>query len=133
MPKEWQPRDEKKFARQVELGKPYWVIADIDTSRARFEDDQMCRVYVFTERSRLTGTPRTEGGMTATELCRNWGPVYDTRPADMRAFGEPLSRVGAPLGRNHSAPLDEAEIRALEKLAAQGEDPRTRRIGGWRV
>jgi hypothetical protein len=128
MPKTWQPHQEKKFVRELKIGQSYYVIRDLETRGARFEDAQRYEEHIFTERSRLTGTPRTDGGMTATELCRNWGPVYDTPPRNMRRSGEPGPQVGAPLGHNYEAYLDEAELRGLGKRLRDAPDPRTRRI-----
>ncbi|MFF9118295.1 hypothetical protein ACF09Y_22295 [Streptomyces massasporeus] len=128
MSKCWQPNQERKFARELRLNTPYYVIRDLETRGARFEDAQRYEEHVFVECSRLTGTPRTEGGMTATELCRNWGPVYDTPPRNMRRSGEPGPQVGAPLGRDYHARLDEAELRGLGKRLRDASDPRTRRI-----
>ncbi|MFF8589982.1 hypothetical protein ACF061_00840 [Streptomyces sp. NPDC015220] len=134
MAQTWQPHQDKKFARELKLGKPYYVIRDLETRRASFEDAQRYEEHIFTECSRLTGTPRTDGGMTATELCRNWGPVYDTKPR-MRRSGEPGPQVTGPLGSNdYEGILDEAEIRGLEKHVRNGSDPRTRRpLGSWRL
>jgi len=128
MAKTWKPGDSKRFAREVKIGQPYYVIRDLETRGARWEDAQRYEEHVFTGRSRLTGTPYTDGGMTATELCRNWGPVYDTRPRGMRRSGEPGPQVGAPLGRDYKGYLDEAELRGLEKRVRDASDPRTRRI-----
>ncbi|MFE7233936.1 hypothetical protein ACFVAF_25365 [Streptomyces sp. NPDC057596] len=134
MPNCWQPGDWKKFARQVRPGQSYYVIRELANHRAPFEDRQRYEEHVFTERAMLTGTPRTAGGMTATELCRNWGPVYDTQPRNMRASGEPGPQVAGPLGRNYEGVLDEAEMRGLEKRVRDGSNPKTRRpLGGWRV
>jgi hypothetical protein len=135
MPKTWQPHQDKRFARDVVLGRTYYVALDTATNLAPYEDAQLYREHVFTERSGLTGTPRTDGGMTATELCRNWGPVYDTKPRNMRPLAGPSPQVGAPLGSNdYEGVLDEAELRGLEKQVQQGSNPRTRRpLGGWRA
>lgn len=135
MSKTWQPHQYKRFARDVVLGRTYYVALDIATNLAPYEDAQLYREHVFTERSGLTGTPRTDGGTTATELCRNWGPVYDAAPAGMRRLGGPAPQVGAPLGSNdYEGRLDEAELRGLEKQVRQSSDPRKRRpLGTWRV
>jgi hypothetical protein len=128
MAKTWQPHQDKRFAREVKIGQPYYVIRNLETRRASFEDAQRYEEHVFTGRSRLTGTPYTDGGMTATELCRNWGPVYDTKPRGMRRSGAPGAQVGAPLGNDYRAPLDEAELRGLEKRVREANDRRNRRI-----
>lgn len=135
MPKTWQPHQDKKFARELKLGQPYYVINEIATNLAPFEDARMYSEYTFTECSRLTGTPRTDGGMTATELCRNWGPVYDTKPTRLRRLGSPGPQVAGPLGSNdYQGYLDDAELRGLEKQVRDGSHPRKRRpLGSWRV
>ncbi|NEA52399.1 hypothetical protein [Streptomyces sp. SID10815] len=134
VPKQWTPNQDKKFARDVRLGQTYFVVVQLETRRAPFEDPEMYREYVFTERFRLTGTPRTDGGMTATELCRNWGPVFDTRPTHLRRCGDPSPQVSGPLGSNdYEGILDEAELRGLEKHVRNGSHPHSRRpANSWR-
>ncbi|MFI8191385.1 hypothetical protein ACIF8T_21620 [Streptomyces sp. NPDC085946] len=128
MAKTWQPRDEKRFARELRFNTPYYVIRDLATNLAPFEDAQRYEVHVFTERAPITGTPMTANGVTARDLCRNRGPVYDTMPENMRRSGAPGAQVGAPLGSNdYQGYLDKAEIRALEKLALEANDRRNRR------
>lgn len=135
MSKTWQPHQDKRFARELEFNKPYYVVREQATNLAPYEDGQLYDVYVFTERAPLTGTPMTAGGTTAKQLCRNMGPVYDTKPANMRGLRGPAPQVSAPLGsNNYEGVLDEAELRGLEKQVAQGSDPRKRRpLGSWRV
>lgn len=138
MPKQWNCNQEKKFAREVEFGKTYYVIRERETRLsdgydAPWIDPQAYEEHVFTERSFL-GTPRTDGGMTATELCRNWGPVYDTKPSGMRRTDDPGPRLAGPLGStDYEAILDESELRGLEKRVRDGSHPHKRRpAGNWR-
>ncbi|MER6350627.1 hypothetical protein ABT186_01925 [Streptomyces sp. NPDC001634] len=131
----WQPGDWKKFEKQAEFGKPYYVVRDQATNLAPYEDKQLYAVHVFTERAPITGHKSTAGGTTAGALCRNQGPVYDAPPRGMRNIADRAPQVAGPLGSNdYEGVLDEAELRGLEKQVAQGSNPRTRRrIGGWRV
>ena len=135
MPKTWKPSEDSKFARELKLNTPYYVIISLATNGAPFEDAVRYREFVFTSRAPFTNTPMTDGGETAKNLCRNWGPVFDTKPAYMRRTGAPGPQVGAPLGSNdYEGYLDADEIRGLEKQVAQGSDPRKRRpLGSWRV
>ncbi|MFF0166786.1 hypothetical protein [Streptomyces prasinus] len=133
MPKSWDPSKAKKFAKEARLNVPYYVVYDIAQNRAPYEDAQLYSEFTFTRRAPLTGNPMTDGGTSAEGLCLRFGPVYDQPPAGMRNVAGPGPQVGAPLGEDHSAYLDEAELRGMEKLAAQGADPRARRIRGRRV
>ncbi|WP_055693412.1 hypothetical protein [Streptomyces prasinopilosus] len=133
MPKTWSPSQAKKFAKEARLNKPYYVVYDIAQNRAPYEDAQLYSEFTFTRRAPFTGNPMTDGGTSAEGLCLRYGPVYDKPPAGMRNVAGPGPQVGAPLGEDHSAYLDEAELRGMEKLAAQGTDPRARRIRGRRV
>ena len=135
MAKSWKPNEDSKFARQLEFGRPYYVIRAQATNLAPYEDAALYDVYTFTERAPITGTPMTAGGTTAKQLCRNMGPVYDTKPAGMRRLGGPAPQVAGPLGSNdYEGVLDEAELRGLEKHVRNGSDPKKRRpLGSWRT
>lgn len=133
MPKSWSPAEAKKFAKQAKLNTPYYIVYDMATNLAPYEDKQTYSEIVFTERRPFTSTP-CSGSMTAEQLCRNYGPVYDAPPRGLRNIAGPAPQAGAPLGSNYEGVLDEAELRSLEKQAAQTSDPRKRRpLGGWRA
>ncbi|KPI12053.1 hypothetical protein OK074_2674 [Actinobacteria bacterium OK074] len=133
--KVWQPDEWKKFAKQAQMGRTYYVVYNIDTARCPWEDSQLYSEYTFTGYAPLTGSKQTKGGTTAGELCRNWGPVYEQPPQGMRAHSTPGPQVAGPLGSNdYEGVLDADELRGLEKRAGQGSNPRTRRpLGGWRI
>lgn len=135
MPRTWQPHQAKQFAKQLKLGQSYYVVYDMATNLAPYEDQKTCGEYVFTSRLPFTGTPCTDGSMDAVQLCRNYGPVYSEPPRGIRNIADEPRQVAGPLGSNdYEGILDEAELRGLEKQAAQGSNPRTRRrLGGWRV
>ncbi|MFF4574853.1 hypothetical protein [Streptomyces sp. NPDC001410] len=132
--KVWQPKDAKKFARQAKLNRPYYVVMQIATNLAPYEDSQLYSEYVFEGHRPFTGTPYC-GSMDAESLCLLYGPVYEEPPADIRNIATPGPQVAPPLGSNdYAAYLDEAEIRGLEKRVANGSDPKRRRpLGGWRA
>ncbi|MYU20804.1 hypothetical protein [Streptomyces sp. SID8352] len=127
MAKVWKPGDERRFCRDIKLGKPYYRIHNIDTRRAPWEDPQLYSEIVFTDYLPLTATPCTKYGTAASTVLRQHGPIYDTPPHGMRNLAEAARSVGAPLGDNYEGVLDEDEIRGLEKLVAQSSNPRTRR------
>lgn len=128
MPTTWQPHQAKRFARELKLNTPYYVVRQIETRAIPWEDPEMYEEHVFTGRLPFTGTPCTDGGFSAATLCQNFGPVYETKPRGLRRSGEPGPQVGAPLGRDYTAYLDEAELRGLDKRLRDASDPRTRRI-----
>lgn len=134
MSKCWQPGQAKKFAKEIKLNTPYYTVNNMATNLAPWEDSQTYSVHVFTEHSLFTSQKMTAGGTSAIGLCQRQGPVYDAPPRGLRNIAGPAPQVGAPLGDNHSAYLDEAEIRGLEKRVRNGSDPRTRGpIGSWHV
>ncbi|WP_416476994.1 hypothetical protein [Streptomyces sp. LKA04] len=136
MPKTWKPGQERRFIRELKLNKPYYVIVNIAQNMAPWEDAQLYREVVFTRRLPIIGTPCTDSGASgaADAILRLQGPVYDAPPPGMRNIADAARGVGAPLGDNYEGVLDEAEIRSIEKQAAQGSNPRSRRpIGSWRV
>lgn len=126
MPKTWTPGQAKKFAKQAELGKTYYYVYNIAQNLAPYEDAQLYTEITFDYRRPLTGTP-AYGSMDAVTLCQNFGPVYEAPPRGMRNIADPSPQVGAPLGSQHSAYLDETEIRFLGKQLRDASDPRTRR------
>lgn len=123
----WQPHQAKQFAKQLTMGKTYYVVRKIETRGIPWEDPQMWDDYTFTKRQAFTGIPHTEGGMGALALCQTFGPVYEDQPKNMRRVGSPGPQVAGPLGSNdYEGYLDEAELRGLEKQVGQGSDPRKR-------
>jgi hypothetical protein len=126
MPKTWKPGDAKRFARDVRLGTPYYFVYDVARNAAPYEDARLYSEIVFDRHAPLTGTPMA-GSMSAVRLCQTYGPIYDQPPAGMRNVAGPGPQVGAPLGDNYEAVLDEAELRGLEKHVANGSDPAKRR------
>lgn len=128
MSKCWNPGQANKFAKELRLNKPYYTVNNHATNLGPYEDSQTYSVHVFTERSGFTGSPMTDGGTSAIGLCQRQGPVYDTPPRGLRNIAGPAPQVGAPLGNNYSAYLDESEISGLEKHVRDAPDPRSRRF-----
>jgi hypothetical protein len=134
MPKTWKPGDSKRFARELKLGQRYYTVAKVARNIAPYEDPYLATTHVFTGRLPLTGSPCTESGYSAVDLCRLHGPVYDAPPANIRNIADPAPQVAGPLPKGYTAVLDEAEIRGLEKQVRDGSDPKKRRrLGGWRA
>lgn len=140
MPKQWNCNQARKFVRELEFGKTYYTIRDLNTllsdgTHAPWLSPQVYVEHVFTGHLPFTGTPCTEGGMSATVLCRQWGPVYDTKPKGMRRSGDPGPLLAGPLGsHDYEAILDEAELRGLEKRVRDGSHPHKRRpAASWRL
>jgi hypothetical protein len=128
MPKKWQPGQERKFARELVLGKTYYTIMNISKWAAPYEDSQLYSEYVFTRRMPITGTPCTEEGYPSSTLLRQFGPVYDAPPPGMRNIAAPAPQVAGPVGSNdYEGVLDEAEIRGLNKRVRESLSPRNRR------
>ena len=134
MPKTWQPHQASRFAKELKLNTPYYVVMNVSRKAAPYEDAQLYSKYVFTGRLPLTGTPCTADGYSAATLCQTFGPVYDTPPRGMRDIADRAPQVAGPVPQGYEAYLDEAEIRGLEKQVRDGSNPRKRRpLGSWRV
>lgn len=127
MPKVWQPGDAKKFSKQVELGKTYYYINTHALNLGAYEDPQTYSKIVFDARSPITGTPLSSS-ISAVGLCQRFGPVYDTPPRGLRDIASEPSQVGAPLGHDYRAYLDEPELRGLDKRTRDASSPHGRRI-----
>ncbi|MEU0783510.1 hypothetical protein ABZ341_18290 [Streptomyces sp. NPDC006173] len=135
MPKIWtnSPRDIRDLKRHLREGDTVYTVRSISRHVARYEEDnEVYAAHTFTWRSPITGNLMTEH-MSIEGLLAQENKVHEQPPAGMRNIADPAPQVGAPLGRNHEAYLDAAEIRGMGKLAAQTSDPRTRRRpGSWR-
>ncbi|WP_318201059.1 hypothetical protein [Streptomyces sp. SCL15-4] len=127
MAKTWQPGDEKRFVRDIQLGKPYYIVYKIAQNLAPWEDAELYSEIRFTSRLPFTNTPCTEYGSDAATILRGHGPIHDTPPRRMRNIADVAASVGAPLGDNYEGFLDEAELRGLEKQLADLPNPKHRR------
>lgn len=130
MPKTWQPHQAKKFCKELKLGQPYYIVKNLQTKGAPYEDPKVYAEYVFTGHLPLTANPCTEHGHSADDLCRLFGPVYDAPPRGMRNIADPAPQVAGPVPHGYSAKLDAAEILALESSVSRGSDPYTRGMKG---
>lgn len=126
MPKTWEPRDAKRFAREVELNRPYYIVYTHALNLGPYEDAQTYSEIVFTARSPITGSALTDG-QSARGICERFGPVYDAPPRGLRNIADPAPQVAGPLPQDYSAPLDEVELRGIAKHLAGASDPRRRR------
>lgn len=84
MPKTWSKGDAKKFCRQLELGKTYYIIRETNTSMFPLNDRYLAVTVEFTGRLPFTNNPCTSSGYSAEDFCRLHGPVYDTPPPGVR-------------------------------------------------
>lgn len=128
MPKTWKPGEEKRFARELVLGRTYYTVVNIARNMAPYEDSQLYSEYVFTKRLPITGTPCTEDGFSAITLLRQFGPIHDAPPRGMRNIADRAPQVAGPVGSNdYEGRLDEIELRGLDKRVRDGLSPRHRR------
>jgi hypothetical protein len=133
MSKCWKPSEAKKFAKQAKLGQTYYVVYDMATNLAPYEDKQTYSAFTFTRRAPLTGNLMTDGGTSAEGLCLRHGPVYDAPPQGLRNIAGTGPQVAGPLPNGYEGVLDEAELRGLDKQVAQRSNPSKRRpLGSWR-
>ena len=124
--KTWQPGNAKKFAKNAELGKPYYYVNTHARNLGGYEDTHTYSEIVFDYRRPFTGTPAS-GSMDAVQLCQNFGPVYDSPPKGLRNLDGPSPQVAGPLPAGYEGVLDEDELRGLEKLNGRSIPPRLRR------
>ena len=89
--KTWQPGNAKKFAKNAELGKPYYYVNTHARNLGGYEDTHTYSEIVFDYRRPFTGTPAS-GSMDAVQLCQNFGPVYDSPPKGLRNLDGPPRR-----------------------------------------
>lgn len=108
-------RDAKKAGREARKGDTLWVIADVATNLAPYEDGQLLKEYKVTGTHPLLGGAMISGALSVEGLVLREGPVYTKRPAGYREIGEPAPQVPAPLADHDVRPLTEQEIRRLER------------------
>lgn len=111
-------RDAKKAGREARKGDSLWVIADVATNLAPYEDGQLLKEYKVTGTHPLLGGAMI-GGHSVEWLVLNEGPVYTTRPAGYREIGEPAPQVPGPLADHQRRPLTDKEIRKYERELSQ--------------
>ncbi|MFJ6729402.1 hypothetical protein ACIQPQ_31320 [Streptomyces sp. NPDC091281] len=83
--KSWRPGDEKRFCRELELGKEYYYV----TQQAWAKDSRLAHTVIFTGHLPFTATPCTAGGYSAATLLRRFGPLYDAPPPGIRNIEDP--------------------------------------------
>jgi hypothetical protein len=91
---EWKSSEAKKFAKQVKLGKTYYTVREQTAHAAIYNGGRHYSEHVFTGHSVATGQPMTDGRTSALALCRNQGPVYDTKPSDVPPSAGPSRQDG---------------------------------------
>ncbi|MFF7329683.1 hypothetical protein [Streptomyces sp. NPDC008150] len=132
----WEPT--KKGAKQLNAalreGMTVYTVRNVTRALAPYEDPQLYSAHTFDWCSPVTGHWMA-GHLSAAGLLGQEGTVYENPPRGMRDIATPGPQVAGPLGNgDYEGVLDEAELRGLEKQAAQGSNPRARRRpGGWRV
>lgn len=132
MPKIWKRGQEKKFCRELQLGKSYYAVIKQATNLAPYEDSALYSEYIFTNRLPFTNNPCTEDGYSASTLLRLFGPVYDAPPRGMRNIADPPPQVAGPVPHGYHAKLDDAELLALQASVSRGSDPHMRFAAGKR-
>ncbi|MHA4819439.1 hypothetical protein ACXZ65_34380 [Streptomyces aculeolatus] len=121
-------RDARRLSRTAKKGDVLWVVEPISTEVAPYEDQFLLSKYTVTGQHPLLGGAMI-GGHDVQQLVLGFGPVYlNWRPKGHRAMHEPSPQVAGPLEsaglEPHGRPLDDNELRQLEKLAADRRRPR---------
>lgn len=112
-------RDAKKASREARKGDTLWVIVDVATNIAPYEDGQLLKEYKVTGTHPLLGGAIICGALSVEQLVLNDGPVYTTRPAGYREIGEPAPQVPGPLADHQRRPLTDKEISRYERELSQ--------------
>ncbi|WP_030757328.1 hypothetical protein [Streptomyces sp. NRRL F-5135] len=127
-------RDAKRADRDVRKGQKLYVIREVSRHVAPYEDKHLYDEYTVSHRHPLMPGWMISGSLSVEGLVLRSGPVYTEKPTGLRGVHQPAPQVAGPLPHGYEAPLDEVEIRGLEKQVADGSNPRTRRrFGSWRV
>lgn len=102
MPKTWTCAQAKKFCRELELGKPYYLIRETGRVFQPFDDPYYAVTVTFTDRLPFTNNPCTANGYSAEQLCQVHGPVYDTPPPGIRNLDDPAPNYAPSVGGVHA-------------------------------
>jgi len=126
----WEPtkRGAKDLNRHIRKGTTVYTINRMATNLGRYEDSHTYSAHTFDHQSRISGEWMT-GHLSVSGLLAQCGTVHEKPPAGLRDIATPGRQVAGPLPRGYRAPLDEAELRGLEKQVAQSSDPKKRRWG----
>ncbi|WP_330172995.1 hypothetical protein OG875_04950 [Streptomyces sp. NBC_01498] len=126
-------RDAKELSRTAKRGDKLYVIRDIATNLARYEDAQLYSEYTVTGQHPLLGGAMISGSLSVEGLVLREGPVYTKPPKGIRNIAGPGPQVDAPLPeRDNVRPLSAYEIRQMEKqVEANKEDRKPKRKTWW--
>lgn len=84
MSKSWEPTPSgaRKFARELKLNRPYYVIVELQQP---WGNEHVWDSYTFTRRDFFTGAPMS-GTLSAARLLQMFGTVYEEKPTDVRGL-----------------------------------------------
>ncbi|MFJ7963156.1 hypothetical protein [Streptomyces sp. NPDC096324] len=128
MPRTWKNnrRDIADLKRRLRKGDVVYTVRKISPHVAPYDDSRLYAAHEFTWSSPVTGNLMT-GHLSIEGLLAQEGEIHEQPPRGMRNIADPSPQVGAPLGRDYSAELDDAELRGLRKRIRDASHPNTRR------
>jgi hypothetical protein len=129
MPRTWKNnrRDIADLKRRLRKGDVVYTVRTISRHVASYEDSHLYAAHEFTWSSPVTGSLMT-GHLSIEGLLAQEGEIHEQPPRGMRNIADPAPQVGAPLGRDYEAYLDDSEIRGLGKRVRDASHPSTRRL-----
>jgi hypothetical protein len=128
MPKIWKNnrRDIADLKRRLRKGDVVYTVRNTSGHVAPYEDAKLYVEHQFTWTSPVTGSLMT-GHLSIEGLLAQEGAIHEQPPRGVRNMADPAPQVGAPLGRDYTAYLDDSEIRGLGKRVRDASHPGTRR------
>ncbi|WP_262703829.1 MULTISPECIES: hypothetical protein [Streptomyces] len=124
-------RGAKDLDRTAQVGDVLWVVVDIETRGAPWEDAQLASAFTVTHWSKLWGKPMISGTVSAGDLVLKYGEVHAKQPKGLRDMAGPSPQVGGPLkGKPFGRKLDAAEIIDLEEQRIEALDRRAKGKSG---
>lgn len=125
-------KDAKELSRTARRGDKLYVIHDIATNLARYEDARLYSEYTVTGQHPLLGGAIISGSLSVEGLVLREGPVYTQPPKGIRNMAGPGPQVAGPLPETDNVrDLSDYEIKRMEKQVEADKEARKPKRRTW--
>jgi len=124
-------RDAKRASRQVRKGQKLYVLKEVATNLAPYEDSHLYSEYQVNFEHPLLGGWMISGSLSVEGLVLREGPVYTEKPKGVRNLATPGPQAAGPLGNRPNRKLSAREIRELEQQVEANDQASGRNRHSW--
>jgi len=123
--------DARKANRQARKGQKLYVLRQVATNLAPYEDSHLYDEYEVAYRHPLLDAWMISGSLSVEGLVLRDGPVYTDKPKGVRQLSGPGPQVAGPLGNRPNRKLNARELRELEKQVDANDQASGRNRHSW--